>query len=805
MIEKDRIPEQFHTAVSVRNLVEFILRSGDITQGSGTLKDADAMLAGSNLHRKLQKEAGSNYSAEVYLKLPVLIDESLEITVEGRADGIITELENVTENGEMQVRKRVTVDEIKGTYQDVNVLEEPVEVHKAQAKCYAYIYSKIEGLDFIDVQMTYAHLESGRLKRFKNRYGFTALETWFTELLNSFAKWVKWQIAWNEKRNRSIRDMQFPFNYRASQKKLVSGVYRTIIQGKRLFIEAPTGTGKTISTVYPAVKAMGEGKGSKIFYLTAKTIARTVAEDTYGILKKQGVDLKTITLTAKEKLCILDEPACDPRTCERALGHFDRINDALFEMINEESTFGREQILFYAEKYHLCPFEMQLDIALWMDSIICDYNYVFDPNVYLKRFFNGGKGDYLFLIDEAHNLVDRAREMYSAVLYRSDFVKIKRLVKPLRPKLAVKVEKCNKFLLELMGECENCQIWESPGSFTVYLMRVVSEMELLLKEEIVQETRKELVEFYLNMRNFLNAYDLMDECYISYMEQIPGDFMVKIFCVDPAKNISERLAYGKSAIFFSATLLPIHYYKEMLSATCLEDYDLYVDSPFSPSNRLLFIGTDVSSKFTRRNESEFIRVCEYIRKIIRGRNGNYFVFFPSYAYMQSVFEVFTDRELQKAGHGIEIVMQETAMTEAAKQDFLDKFKEKPNTTILGFCVLGGVFSEGIDLKDDRLIGAVIVGTGLPQISHERELLKAYFDRRQGSGFDYAYLFAGMNKVLQAGGRVIRTEKDRGIIALLDERFSYSQYRNLFPREWASPDKANIHNIEEKINQFWEQG
>ena len=736
--------------------------------------------------------------------MPVMIDDSLEITVEGRADGIITDYESVVEGEEIKVQKTVTVDEIKGTYQEINTLEEPVDVHKAQAKCYAYIYSKEEQLEFIDVQMTYAHLESGRIKRFKERYSFKELKDWFTNLVNEYAKWVKWQIAWDERRNKSILNMHFPFDYRASQKKLISGVYRTIAQGKRLFIEAPTGTGKTISTIYPAVKALGEGKGSKIFYLTAKTIARTVAENTYAILKSQGVELKTITLTAKEKLCVLDEPECDPRTCKRAMGHFDRIGDALYEMINEESTFTREKVLMYAEKYCLCPFEMQLDIALWMDSVICDYNYVFDPNVYLKRFFNGGRGDYLFLIDEAHNLVDRARDMYSAVLYKADFIKIKRLVKPLNSKLSVKIEKCNKFLTELCNECEDCRLFENPGTFAVYLMRAVSDMELLLKDGVPDDIRKELMEFYLNMRRFLSAYDLMDESYICYMERSQGDFMVKILCVDPAKNVSERLAYGRSAVFFSATLLPIHYYKEMLSTTHKEDYDLYVDSPFSPENRLLFIGTDVSSKYSRRNESEYIRICEYIRKIIRGRNGNYFVFFPSYAYMQSVYEVFSERELRKAGHGIEVVVQEASMTEFAKQAFLEKFRERPNTTILGFCVLGGAFSEGIDLKDDRLIGAIVVGTGLPKISNERELLRDYFEQRRGCGFDYAYLFAGMNKVLQAGGRVIRTEKDRGIIALLDERFLYGQYRNLFPREWASPVKANIYNIEEKINQFWEQ-
>ena len=316
------------------------------------------------------------------------------------------------------------------------------------------------------------------------------------------------------------------------------------------------------------------------------------------------------------------------------------------------------------------------------------------------------------------------------------------------------------------------------------------------------ELRETVTELYFDARRFINTYDLLDEKYIIYTEGTGGESMVKMFCVDPSGNLSERIGMSRSCIFFSATLLPVQYYKDLLSGKPEADYEMYVDSPFRPEKRLIFTAGDVSSRYTCRNAEQYERIAEYIRKIIRGKNGNYLVFCPSYAFMDSVFEVFTEKEMPKAGNGLQVFRQESGMDEDARRAFLENFKEKPHETILGFCVLGGIFSEGIDLKADRLIGAIIVGTGLPGIGSERELLKTYFDKTKGNGFDYAYLFPGMNKVLQAGGRVIRSEDDKGIIALLDERFNYSSYRRMFPREWIPFQKLNMDSVEKNIEKFW---
>ena len=426
----------------MRNLVEFILRSGDIVASESGLADPDAMQEGTRIHKKLQKRMGSTYLAEVPLDItvPVTYDGvSLEITVEGRADGIFP-----TKDG-----SGMTIDEIKGIYRHVSRLKEPVLVHKAQAMCYGYIYAKKNKLKNIGIRMTYCHIPTEEVRIFEERISFRKIENWFLDLVQEYAKWAAWEIKWQEERNRTIRSLRFPFDYREGQQTLVKGVYQSILRKKRLYIEAPTGVGKTISTVFPAVKSIGEGITEKIFYLTAKTITRTVAQESFTLLAAQGMRLKFITLTAKEKICILDKPQCNPQACPRALGHFDRVNDAVYDLLTQEDSISRDMILSYAEKHNVCPFEMSLDVSTWCDAIIGDYNYAFDPTACLKRFFaQETENPYIFLIDEAHNLVDRAREMYSSTLIKEDFLKIKKIMTTHSHKIARSLERCNKELLE---------------------------------------------------------------------------------------------------------------------------------------------------------------------------------------------------------------------------------------------------------------------------------------------------------------------------------------------------------------------
>ncbi|MFR5117928.1 MAG: ATP-dependent DNA helicase [Eubacterium sp.] len=772
--------------ISVRNLVEFIFRSGDIDNRIGKGAQKEAMQEGSRMHRKIQGRMGMEYRAEVPLKLEVP-QEQYVLALEGRADGIITNADGVT------------VDEIKCMYTDVTRFEEPIFVHKAQAMCYAYIYALQNGLDQISVQLTYCDLDTEEICRFEEAFSFFWLERWFQDMMEAYRKWTDFQFTWRKIRQTSIQTLEFPFPYREGQYKLVGDVYRTIHRKKILFIQAPTGTGKTISTLFPAIRAVGENLGDKIFYLTAKTITRTVAKDTCDLLKAKGYRGKVIVLTAKEKMCPCEEMDCNPSNCLRAKGHYDRVNDAVYDLITTEEDFTRERMLAQAEKYQVCPFEMSLDASLYADIIICDYNYVFDPNVYLKRFFSEEeKGDYIFLVDEAHNLVERGREMYSAVLVKEEILTVKKLVRGKDRKLEAALEKCNRQMLEWKRECETYTIYESIGAFAFSLMRLMSLLDIFLQSRGEMPERKEVTEFYLNLRHFMNMFERVDENYVLYSDFDETDrFCLHLYCVNPSVNLQECLERGKSTIFFSATLLPVNYYKNLLSSK-KDNYAVYADSAFREEQRLLFIGRDVSSLYTRRTLGEFHRIALYIQQVLRAKKGNYLIFFPSYRFMEDVYEQFLAVNEQEA----DCMMQSGNMNEADREEFIQEFSNPRGKSLAAFCVLGGIFPEGIDLKEDLLIGVLIVGTGLPQICNQREILKEYYQEENGQGFDYAYQYPGMNKVLQAAGRVIRTASDRGIIGLLDDRFLRSDYRQLFPREWSQYEVHTLDSLPEALEAFW---
>ena len=773
--------------ISVRNLVEFILRNGDLVSGSGT-SDKEAMLKGSRLHRKIQKQMGSHYQPEVSLKKDTEYDD-LILRVEGRADGIFLQDE------------QFCIDEIKGVYKKLELMEEPVLVHRAQALCYAWIYLDAHDLEKIDIQMTYAHLDTEVIKRFRETLTRAELKQWYEELTDSYHKWLAYQIEWREKRNESMKKLEFPFEYRKGQRKMVSGIYHAISKKEQIFIQAPTGVGKTMSAVFPAVRAIGQGMAETVFYLTARTITRTVAQDAFEILRDRGLLFKVITITAKEKLCFCDKPECDPEKCPYAKGHYDRINDAVYELWTTEQSFDRETLLRHAQKWQVCPFEMSLDLAIWMDGVICDYNYVFDPNVCLKRFFGENvSGNYLFLIDEAHNLVDRGREMYSASICLNDVIETRKFVKPYSQKLWKKLGKVKKQMEELRQNCGEWKVQENAGVLPISLLSVQGELDQLLEEPPAQEVVDGILDFYFEVRDFLNISELVDDNYVVYTAfDENGRFYMKLFCVNPAENLQKCLDKGNSTVFFSATLLPLQYYRKMLS-TRSENFGMYVESPFEQKKRCLMICRDVSSKYTRRGYEEYRKIAEYIARMSWQKKGNYMVFFPSYRLMEDVYQVYQD---EFSVSWVRCISQHASMTELEREEFLEEFTEETEETLVGFCVMGGIFSEGIDLIGDRLIGAAVVGTGLPQVNCEREILKGYYDEKGEQGFDYAYRYPGMNKVLQAAGRVIRTKEDTGAILLMDERFLNRDYRNLFPREWNDACTCTLGNVEKHLQAFWD--
>ena len=778
--------------VSVRQLVEFVLRSGDITEYSGGVRDAEVMHKGSRIHKIIQSRRATGYQSEVALSAicDVVYDGyPVSIKVEGRADGVV--------EGEACV----TIDEIKSMLRDVTKMEEPEFLHLAQAKCYAAMYAKSHDIDTCRVQMTYCQIDTMAMNEFVSEYTSEEIIEWFDGLVNEYAKWVVWHKRWLESRNSSIKNMSFPYEYRKGQYDLVKNVYYTILRKKNIFIQAPTGVGKTISTVFPALSALGEGLSDKVIYLTAKTITRTVAEDTVKLLGNNDVKVKCITITAKDKTCILPETECNPGKCERARGHFDRVNDAVYDMLTNEQNISRQIIEEYAKKHMVCPYEMSLDVANWCDVVICDYNYAFDPNVSLKRLFaDENDGKYIFLIDEAHNLNERARSMYSASINAELVRNVRKSVKNIDAGLHKSLEAVGRSLLAFKRECDEFAVFESLGGLLLHIMRAAGDYDDFIRERLPKRpdfgNKENLMQLYFDIRYFLTIADNMDEKYrICGNYENGADFVLTLKCMDPSAMLSRYIEKARSSVFFSATFLPIKYYMQQLGGT-EDDYAVYAESSFDPDRQCIIAATDVSTKYTRRNEDEYKRIAKYIRSFVEAKQGNYIVFFTSYKMMRDIYE--------HMDVDCECIFQHENMTEEEKEEFLGSFTADAGVTKLGLCVLGGVFGEGIDLQSDRLIGVAIVGTGLPMVGDERELFRYYYEENGRNGYEYAYLYPGINKVFQAAGRVIRTVSDRGCILLLDERFASAQYRSLFPREWKNVKYIKYQELDKRLSEFWDK-
>lgn len=823
--------------ISVRSLVEFVMRSGDIDNRRKASSGPEVMLEGANIHRMIQRRAGKGYHPEVYLSC-IVSGADVRIVIDGRADGVIIPPEGVeasarfleedtkntayldiptqsdipqlpTEYDEdVDLSTYVVIDEIKTTYRELEKIKGPVPEHLAQAKCYAYMVADIADLENIGVRMTYCNTETKEIRYFDSLYTRKEISDWFAELIRSYKKWADFETGWKKIRDMSIEAMEFPYVYRSGQRELMAQVYSSIVKRERLFVMAPTGVGKTLATVYPALKSLANDKADRIFYLTAKTITRTVASDCLNLLRDSSLRLKSVTLTAKEKICPMEKCECNPDACPYAKGHFDRINDAMYDLLTGEDEFSRNTIMEYSDKHMVCPFEFSLDMSLFSDMIVCDYNYVFDPNVYLRRFFGDTAGGrFLFLVDEAHNLTERAMKMYSARLVKERFLDVKRLVKDTDPRLARAVESCNKYLLEQKRACDDIRVVDDFDPFVNLLLRLSGRIEQFLDDHEHFDGSDELLDLYFDIRHFLNIYENMDpEDYVMYTKhEEGGDFAANLMCADPSERVRACTDKAEFTVFFSATLLPIEYYRNMLGADA-SDPAVYAKSVFDPAKRLLVIARDVTSKYTRRGESEYDRMASYISTIVSAKPGNYMVFFPSFAMLENVYDLYMSRYLDP--ETCEVCVQSASMTERQREEFLERFEtdtedaDRAKGILVGFCVLGGIFSEGIDLKSDALIGAIVIGTGLPMVCAERELLKRCYDDMGLDGFAYAYRYPGMNKVLQAAGRVIRTEDDRGVVALLDERFLTREYLRLFPREWEDHAICRIDDITETLEDFW---
>ena len=773
--------------VSVRNLVEFVLMHGDLQPSSiGASRAQEAIKA----HQTIQKTSGVAYVPEVTLSY-LYLQEDLSLEIKGRADGVIKK-----ESGEC-------IDEIKTTSLDLSFIDETFsDLHWAQAQCYAFMYAVQEGLETMETQLTYFQLDTAQIKRFSKRFSLAELSEFFIRLVERYLTWARQLQEWSVMRDASIRTMQFPFStYRPGQRELAIAVYKTIKESQKLFAQAPTGIGKTMGTLFPALKAMAEGFTVQIFYLTAKTITRTVAEKAINKLQNEGLAIKRLTLTAKRKVCFLPEAACLPEECSFAKGYYDRVRSAATDMFAEEA-WTRQVIEEYAQKHSICPFEFSLEMANWADVVICDYNYVFDPRVFLRRFFLDG-GEYTFLVDEAHNLVERAREMFSAGLGKESWLKLKRMTKDEAPRLTKSLTKVNTALVkekkrctEASGSGESVEK-ESPTKLIQALRHFVKEAEQFLKtNDQLFVWREQLIEQYFQALGFIRTADSYDERYVTYMQQVRDDFRMKLFCLDPSARLKEALGRGRAAVMFSATLSPMEYYMNVLGGE-ETSYKLKLASPFPAENLCVLINDRISTKY-RQRAATYDLVAEAIASTVEYKEGNYLVYFPSYDYMNEVYLRFSEQHQQ-----VRVICQTSGMAEEEREEFLATFATNPDQTLVGFALMGGIFGEGIDLIGDRLSGAIVVGVGLPQIGMEREIIRSYYETTARQGYEFAYLYPGFNKVLQAVGRVIRTEVDRGIVLLIDERFSQTSYKKLFPEEWKKIRYgANTDGMRKMIESFW---
>jgi len=799
-----------HT-ISVRDLVEFVLRAGDLG-GAHEFVGSDRALAGIRGHQKIQRSRPPGYLTELPVEHRVETEDFM-LQIRGRIDGLLI------------TSAQVLLEEIKTVQGTWDQAADPL--HWAQAKFYAFMHALENGLEELVIQLVYLELPGGEVTEFRQVVSFAELSDFFAATTAVYVGWLRERHHWCLARDVSIRSLEFPFpNYRPGQRELAVAAYRVLANGGRLFLAAPTGIGKTISVLFPAVKALGEGRLERIFYLTARTVGRAIAEKALADLRRAGLKLRAVTLTAKEKVCVREGRPCDPLTCPLARGYYNRVKPAIREVLAREEI-TRAVLEEVGQKHLVCPFELSLDVSVWTDIIICDYNYVFDPQVYLRRHFAEDGGAYGFLVDEAHNLVDRARGMFSAELNGQEILDVKCALKQGAPRCSKALTQLHAAMRQLGNATEpheesfavsdtavELNLFPAktaaigneadgvstspvfPDSLIEPLETALGEAENWLVKNQPAEFREALLGLYFRMHSFRRTAELYDERFVTIFESGPA-MQVRQFCLDPSLLLRQALARGHAAIFFSATLTPMDYYRTLLGGEP-GDPVLQLTSPFPPENLAVLIHDRIQTHFKGRAES-LADVVDAIGTLVQGRRGNYLVYFPSYQYLNNALQAFQLRH-----PSIPVLVQHTGMSEPKRDDFLASFSVEPGETLVGFAVLGGIFGEGIDLVGERLIGAVIVGVGLPQLCVERNLIRDYFQPQNAMGFEYAYTFPGMNRVLQAVGRVIRSDTDHGVVLLIDARFNETRYRRLFPPWWKYLRVRHAEGLREAIGNFWER-
>lgn len=790
--------------LSVDELCERVFRSGNMDRKNAP---RNMRLIGSETYRKIQSGAGAFYNSEVELST-TFAHNGLYYTVSGMADGIIKK-DGI-----------VTVDEIKSVGK-FDFFAPPRDVFLAQMRCYAYFVASRDELDVVYGRLTYVNSENGKIKYFNYEYRTEDLRAWYKKLIEKISRAAEFMKYRQEILLPSAEGARFPYpELREGQEIMIRESYRAMKKGERLFVEAPTGTGKTISSLYPAIRAIGAGYADKIFYLTAKSSTRREAYRAAGKLFEAGARLRTVVITAKEQLCLCgaritgaNENLCDPKICDFACGYYDRVDDAVFELLSRQNGFTRQIIAEVAKKYRVCPYELSLDLSEYCDIIICDYNYIFDPMVYFRRYFGSDAdvGKYIFLIDESHNLADRARDMYSATLHRSEFERLYAQI-PLNDNEFNKAfERIIIYLRGLRRLCRDNMVRTSDGEERGFYMNSALPEKLLEELRIFKSTLDDWLrhnpddlrassfeKLVMLIRRYLAIGEYFDERFLFYIEISGGDMMLKIYCLDPSHIMDTLQNRAVSTVLFSATLRPADYFVDVLGGVG-HSRQISLPSPFDRDALGVMVADYLSLRYGDR-EKNTKKYATVIAATVSAKAGNYMVYFPSYEMLKSVSGAFCAKY-----PNVKTIIQKQNMTLREKEEFLDEFKEDRGVLRIGFCVLGGAFSEGVDLPGNRLIGVVIFGVGLPGLSNENNIIRDYFEPRNGCGYDYAYTYPGMNNVLQAAGRVIRRDEDEGVVVLVDDRYAEEKYRNLFPEHWKNVKYArNAQSLAESVADFWKK-
>lgn len=755
----------------MRELVAFVHRTGGLA-GTGAFRASDRALEGGRAHRRVQGRRTGDYEAEVTVEWKA-IRGSVDLTLSGRIDGLRA-------NDSPPV-----VEEIKSVDQFWDGTADPL--HLAQLKIYAAILAIQRDWAEVELHLTYLNLETDGETVLPFRLTRAELEEFFESTLGTWFEWLELEARWISLRNTSLEKLEFPFEgFRGGQRELARRVYRAIRDRRNLFAEAPTGLGKTIATLFPAVKALPLLGDGKVFFLTAKTPGRIAAAEAVGHLRRAGARLRSLTLTAKNRICFTENPAgCDPRVCPYAIGYHDRIRPALRELLEQE-WLDRETVEMIAHKHMVCPFELSLDASSWCDIVIGDFNHAFDPSARLQRHFAEGGGRHVILVDEAHNLVDRSRDMHSATISPENLE-----VRPgaVRAKGAAKVrralESARALLVEAVGmACSNflpardyhdgSVFLEIPKNLLSSCRDAARSLEGLLASLKPGTDLGGWIEPWFALNDWLRAAEAFDDTCRFLIR--PRERRATVYCADPSSRLRADLKTLRCAVFFSATLSPMDYFHELLGGTA-EDESAVFDSPFKPDQmRLRILAADLTYK---GRAASLDRVADAVKEHLQDTPGNHLIFCPSLAYLDELAAKLDD--LLPAGS---LLVQSGGMSESERHAFLDSFQ--PGSLTIALAVLGGIFAEGVDLPGERLVGVTVIGTGLPRLSLERDILQSYFEDTKGSGFDYAYRFPGMQRVLQAVGRLIRTETDTGSILLVDRRFLEPRHRMLFPPWWPVP-------------------